>query len=248
MKPSRLPDLRVLGLLLSLGVAAPAAAQVVPDSASRLLASRDTATAQPISPRGAMIRSFILPGLGQSAVGSWMRGGVWYSIEGTNLYMLFRTIGRLHQIQDIERRVVGIVTDSLNDFIARNTQHGSVNGYPILTVDPKDSAEAARLQDPIAFDNAVAADTSVAIARKLVRARRQQRQDWITYTIFFTLLSGVDAYVNAQLKDFPTTILSEARRDGSVAISVRVPLPVQLGGTRRARSTSSAREPRRYRW
>jgi len=227
--------------LAALAVADVACAQVVPDSATAAAVSQDTLAARPLSARGAMIRSFILPGWGQSAVGSYVRGGVWYSIEGTNIYMLLRTIARLHQIRDVERRTVTIVTDSLNDFIARSLD-------PNQMPDPLDSLEAVRLQDPLAFEDAVAADTSVAIARKLVRARSQQRQDWITYTIFFTLLSGVDAYVNAQLRDFPTSILSEVRRDGSVAISVKVPLPAALGGTRPGRSRSAARGSPPHQW
>jgi Family of unknown function (DUF5683) len=238
-----------VGLALFLATSA-AAAQNVADSVAGRAIREDTLAVRPLSPRGAMIRSFILPGWGQSAVGSYVRGGVWYSIEGTNLYMLLRTIGRYTGIRDIERRAVAIVTDSLNDFIARNTdpQMRSVRGFPILAADPQDSAEAVRLQDPIAFENAIAADTSVAIARKLVRARRQQRQDWITYTIFFTLLSGVDAYVNAQLRDFPTTILSEVRRDGSVAISLTFPLPGLLGGTRSHPPRSEARGSPWHQW
>jgi Family of unknown function (DUF5683) len=235
------PTLRLAVCLASLFVANAAVAQTAADSTAGPVISQDTLAARPLSPRGAMIRSFILPGWGQSAVGSYVRGGVWYSIEGTNLYMLTRTIARLHQIEAVERRTVAIVTDSLNDFIARNLD-------PNQMPDPQDSVEAVRLQDPLAFEDAVAADTSVAVARKLVRARRQQRQDWVTYAIFFTLLSGVDAYVNAQLKDFPTTILSEVRRDGSVAISVRVPLPGLLGGTRSVPATSAARESPRHRW
>ena len=47
--------------------------------------------------------------------------------------------------------------------------------------------------------------------------------DW--RTIFFTLASGVDAFVAAYLADFPARIEPEARTDGSVNLKLSVLLP-----------------------
>jgi Family of unknown function (DUF5683) len=202
-------------------------AQVVSDTTqTEFLQAPDTVRQRSISPRGAMFRSFLLPGWGQAAVGSYFRGGVWFSVEATSVYMLLRTIGRLNQVEDTEARLVAFVTDSLNGVIEESTklrhlvvQGGSTRGFELADT------------TTTAFEDAIAADSSVAIARKLIDARRQQRQDWITYTLFFTLLSGVDAYVNAHLKDFPTSIATELRRDGTLGLSVHLPLPGLLGGT-----------------
>lgn len=215
--------------LLSAWVADAGLAQEVGDSVPAPAAQVQTPS-DGISPRNAMIRSFLLWGWGQASVGSYTRGGVWFSMEASTIYMMFRTLTRLNQAKDLEDRVVTFATDSLNNLIAT------------------DSLEAERLSDPDVFDAAVEEGPGVATARKLVSARTQQRQDWITYAIFFTLMSGVDAYVNAHLYDFPTTIATEARRDGSVALSVQVPLPAWLGGSRPRPATGSSRAIRRDRW
>lgn len=162
------------------------------------------------SPRGAFIRSLAVPGWGQAAVGSYGRGAFWFGIQSTSWYMLFRTIGRLDQAKQREERRVIAATDSLNRLIE------------------EDPDAADRLADPIAFEEAVAANARVAEARALIDSRRRHRQDWITYTLFFTMMSGVDAYVNAHLRDFPAELSTQARDDGSVGLRISVPL-----GTRR---------------
>lgn len=211
-------------LLLAAAMPQRIAAQEAGDTILTPAERVDTLT-RGISPRGAMIRSFALWGWGQAAVGSYFRGGVWFSMEATTTYMLFRTIGRLRTAQEFNRRITEFARDSLDLLIAT------------------DSLEAERLSNPAVYEQAVSEAPGVATARKLVSARKQQRQDWITYAIFFTLMSGVDGYVNAHLHDFPTTIATEARRDGSLSFSVRVPLPPWLGGT-----TSSSPEYPRHRW
>ncbi len=213
--------------------ARPAAAQVTRDTVTARAApdtvAADTTPPLPrrISPRGAMLRSVTLPGWGQAAVGSHTRGGVFFTVAGTSWYMLLRTLGRLGQIRQVEDRLVGLATDSLNQLIAMDT------------------AAARRLSDPLRFDAAVDSFPGLATARGLVDARRQQRQDWITYTLFLTLMSGVDAYVNAHLKDFPTSIATEARRDGSFAVTVRVPWSWSGGPPRPVPASAAASASRR---
>jgi len=209
------------------GIARPAGAQVVPEIPPEL---QDSTTPGRLSPRGAMFRSFLVPGWGQAAVGSYMRGGVFFTIEGSSWYMLLRTLARYNQARDVRDRVEQLAVDSLNSLIAM------------------DSAAAERLSDPSAYAAAVSNAGGVIRSRALVNSRRQQRQDWITYTLFFTLMSGVDAYVNAHLRDFPVDISSRARSDGSLAVSLRVAPPPWLGGTRRgpASAASPAYPPRRW--
>ncbi|MGH7500404.1 MAG: DUF5683 domain-containing protein [Longimicrobiales bacterium] len=180
------------------------------------------------SPRGAMIRSWLLPGWGQAAVGSYMRGGFWFAIEGTSWYMLLKTIGKLNTAKEWEGRFVRIATDSLNQLIAT------------------DSLAAERLSDPFAFDDAVNQDSGVIRIRNLVNARAQQRQDWITYTLFFTLISGVDAYVNAHLRDFPVDISAVPSTGGTMQLTVSVPLGWGRTAKPRANSSMKAYRPRRW--
>ena len=61
--------------------------------------------------------------------------------------------------------------------------------------------------------------------RSLVTSRKRHMQDWITYTIFFTLASGVDAFVAAHLADFPVQIGTQPQTNGSVDVRLSVPLP-----------------------
>lgn len=219
-------SVRTALLIVAVALAWPVtgAAQVVPDSTLTQAERVDTLTSG-VSPRGAMVRSLALWGWGQAAVGSYVRGGVWFSMEASTIYMLFRTIGRLHTAEELVDRVVAAATDSLNALIA------------------VDTVAAQELEDPDAFAAAVDEAPGVAAARKLVSARTQQRQDWVTYAIFFTIMSGVDAYVNAHLHDFPTTISSDYRPDGSVTLGLRVPLPVWLGGSGSARRSPTGAAP-----
>jgi hypothetical protein len=196
----------VLGLLATLpGMARAqrtAAADTIP--ADTLVA--DTAAAG-ISPRGAMLRSFLVPGWGQSAVGSYRRAAIFFSLRAGAGYMLFKTIGRLNEAKQIEARGVRLARDSLDLLIA------------------EDSAAAERLSNPLAYQTAVDSFPGLAGARRLVQARQQQRQDWITTFIVTTLLDGIDAYVNAQFEHFPVGIDSQPEPGGGVSLRLTVPLP-----------------------
>ena len=198
------------------------AVQVAPPDSLRPAAD----SSRGISPRGAMLRSFLLPGWGQAAVGSTTRAAVWFAIEGADVFMLVKTLRRLADAGDRERGLVRARTDSLNGAMAQDT------------------ALARRLEDPLAFDSAVSAGEEVRDIRSLVGSREQQRQDWITYTLFFTLLSGVDAYVNAQLSDFPVDISMRTTTDGAVVLRLGVP----LGRSSAARAIRPAPEPPPHRW
>jgi hypothetical protein len=177
-----------------------------------------------------MIRSILVPGLGQMSVGSYVRGGIFIAVRSTSYFMLFRTMSRLGESRDLERTLTRMATDSLDALIA------------------SDTVAARRLSDPDLYAAAVTDYPGVIRARKYVNSRRQQRQDWITYLLFFTLMDAVDAYVNAHLKGFPTSISSEVNRDGSVNVGASLPLPSWMGGTRAAPANvaSPGSHPRRW--
>lgn len=182
-------------------------AQAPPDS---VLAALDTATVADttgVSPRSAMMRSWLIPGWGQSSVGAYGRGGFFVAVQGASWYMLMKTIGKLAEAHAIETARVEWAGDSLR---------------AIIFADP--DGEGADLRDPVAFDEAVDENPRVASARALVDARSQQRQDWITGTLFLTLISGVDAFVAAHLSDAPLTLETAVAPDGGVRVGVRVPI------------------------
>jgi hypothetical protein len=161
-----------------------------------------------IAPRTAMLRSWLFPGWGQASVGAYGRGAFFFAAQGTSAYMLLRSFSRLSSARGLERAAENRATDSLNVIIETDTI----------------GDDAERLSDPFAFADAVSEHAAVEDARSLVRARRRQRQDWITYTLFFTLMGGVDAFVATHLRDAPVDIEGIPTPDGGFRLSVTVPI------------------------
>ncbi len=185
---------------------------VVTPEADPTVVDTTTGAIRPISPRGAFLRSMVIPGWGQSAFDAYFRGGVYFAGWAANWFMIFRNQVRLDQARTLyDRRVDQIETALI-----------------AASPDP-DSLRAAMERDPTILDAAVREDdgpgTTGNTLRKLVRAREQQREDWIAWSIFWVLASGIDGYVTAQLSDFPTSIDIRQNRDRSVSVGLQVTLP-----------------------
>jgi len=157
------------------------------------------------SPRGAFLRSLALPGWGQLYVGTPTRAAVFIGLQTTSYAMLTQSVRRLDAIRDDERLRVAPVRDS------------------ILVAAATDTALARRIEDPFTFDELIGQHPDVASARSLIRARTRHRQDWITYTLVFTMASAIDAFVAAHLANFPAAIDAEPRPDGGVSLRLTVP-------------------------
>ncbi|MEO5510935.1 MAG: hypothetical protein ABIV28_01825 [Longimicrobiales bacterium] len=168
--------------------------------------------------RNAFARALILPGWGHFGLGATRRGMVFVALEGTSWFMLVKTLTKLNQAQNKADGFEAVASDSLNILMAGDT------------------AKARILADPDAFEAALAANPQVIASRNLVGSRKEQRQDWITYTLFFTMASAVDAYVAANLRDFPVDVSALPRRDGSFAISFSLPMGKVGGPAASARS------------
>lgn len=196
--------LTALLFLISFVPAIPVHAQDVP--APMTPPARDT-TRTMLSPGGAFLRSVIIPGWGQGSVGAYQRGGVFFAIQSASYYMLFKTLARLNDAREVEKRRVAFVSDTLRLRMA------------------EDTTLARQLEDPVVFMERVGTDVSIAGVRALIDSREQQRQDWITYTIFFTLASGLDALIAAQLADFPAAIMARPAPTGGVQLQVHMPWP-----------------------
>jgi hypothetical protein len=91
----------------------------------------------------------------------------------------------------------------------------------------RDSISALPGADTTDIELRVDSVPAVIARNALVRSRERHMQDWITYTIFFTLASGVDAFVAAHLADFPVQIGTDPQADGSVDLKLSVPLPTR---------------------
>jgi len=170
--------------------------------------SATTAVAQPSipTPGGVFLRSLLVPGWGHAAIGSYTRGGVYFAARVASGFMLFKTIARLAEARDVERRHTASVRDSL------------------LVLAQTDTILARQLEKPGALDAAISAHPATKGFRDLVSSREQQREDWITWNLFWILISSADAFVAAHLADFPAQFSAE--RDGdAVQLQVRVPVP-----------------------
>jgi hypothetical protein len=158
------------------------------------------------SPRAAFLRAVLVPGLGHAYMDEYTRGAVYFSLQSTSWFMLVKTIRRLNDVQDRDERLTGLAADSLAAAMAA------------------DSALAEALEDPDAYEDALLTYPGLQNARSLVRARRQQRQDWVAYTLFFTFAAAVDAYVTAHLKDFPADVIAEPAAGGRLNLGVQIPI------------------------
>jgi hypothetical protein len=131
---------------------------------------------QRISPRGAFLRSLILPGWGQSELGAPGRGGVYFALEAGSLWMFAKSARKLDEALEFQR--VGRETGELRP-------------------------------DQI---------------HPLVRDRQNQREDWLTLSIFWLFFSGADAFVAAHLQDFDVHVNAVPRPGGALEIQATIPV------------------------
>lgn len=151
-----------------------AAAQAVPERPLPVVA--DTAPPSGPSPSGAFLRSLVLPGWGQTYVGSPGRGAAYFALEAGSLWMLYRTRERLLDARDREA------------FLRSNGD-----------LDPDETP-------------------------RLVLAREEQQEDWLTLAIFVAFFSGADAYVGALLADFDERVGVLPTPGGGLQLRANVPL------------------------
>ncbi|MFO7893068.1 MAG: DUF5683 domain-containing protein [Longimicrobiales bacterium] len=175
----------------------------------------------PASPVGAMLRSMVLPGWGQSKFESYFRGSVYFTGWAGNWFMIFRNEYRLDNAQvRFEIR-----TDQIEDQLVASSTN-------------PDSLRAQIDSFPDILDTAVREDSLGNALRKLARARKQQREDWIAWSLFWVLASGVDAFVTAHLADFPADV--EMRPTGERALSLSVSVPFSTPGAPPPRAAGAA--------
>jgi hypothetical protein len=167
----------------------------------------------PMSPRAAFIRSMVIPGWGQSAFGAYTRGGIYFAGWTGNWFMNFKNHVRLNEARNRLDLRTAQVRDSL---IFSPPEPGAPPNPDSMraVLDTTGLLLATVRQDPIGSD-----------LQGLVSSREQQREDWIAWSLFWILASGIDAYVTAHLADFPATIELEPNLDRSVSVRVDVPLP-----------------------
>jgi hypothetical protein len=132
-----------------------------------------------LSPRAALVRSLLVPGLGQFNLYRPKAGVLFVTTEVGSIAMIFKSRHDLNQATAARRDTTIIkVTDA--------------SGQPVI--DP-----ATGLQKTIGKPkNQNLADR--------VKARRVHLEDWIAATVFNHLFSGADAWVAANLADFDANV------------------------------------------
>lgn len=87
-------------LLVAAGLSlrSPLVAQPVQPLADTIAA--DTAR---LSPRAAMVRSFVIPGWGQAYVGAPGRGALYFGVEAASVWMVYKSHQQLRAARDLER-------------------------------------------------------------------------------------------------------------------------------------------------
>jgi len=83
-----------------------------------------------------------------------------------------------------------------------------------------------KLQEAKELERVMHADGTLDPERTLglVKARRNEREDWITLSVFWFFFSGADAYVAAHLRDFDTHVDVQPGPQGGAQLRVNVPL------------------------
>ncbi len=153
----------------------------------------------PITPRGAFIRSIIIPGWGHAAVGAHGRGGAYFLLHSASVWMVFQS----HSLRGAARDL-------------RRMEEASVEAELL----------ADGWTDPAEIRQAVANDPRVEGRQELVETRAQQIEDWAALAIFLVLLAGTDAFVSAHLADFPEPLSVRVRPGvgaGRMELGVSVP-------------------------
>jgi hypothetical protein len=136
--------------------------------------------AAPITARRAFLYSALVPGMGQAALDRRYTGAVFFLIEAMSWALLRRSA-------DDERIAKAFLGDSVPQTYA---------------IDP-----ATGLAQRDASGNPVVATWGqTRYTEQLVRARALHVEDWVAVILFNHLFAGADAYVAANLWDFPQHI------------------------------------------
>lgn len=185
------------GLVLVVALIGDVRAQEVPE-----LASPPDSVQGPgrISPGGAFARSLLVPGWGQASVGSYNRAAFYFTVDAASAWMILKS---------------------------SKTHSSALRIADRIEAEAEAALIAGGITDPEEIAAALDANEVLAEARGLAGVRAQQREDWIAFGLFMLVFGGADAFVSAQLADFPEALETEIRASPQggleVGLSVRLP-------------------------
>ena len=153
-----------------------------------------------VTPGGAFLRAVLVPGWGHVSIGANARAGVYFAIESAVAYGIIRT-----------RRRISEVASRMN--FRETLLHEELVTQGIT--------------DPNHIESALESDATLTDLKSLGESRSDQQEDLVAFGLFLLFLSGADAFVSAQLKDFPDPIAIEGgpTNDGRLEIGLRLRLP-----------------------
>jgi hypothetical protein len=185
----------LLAAIVALLTPAAAAAQQA-DSAAVQQADSAAATAQArrvplesrgVSPRGAFLRSLLVPGWGQAQLDRGTAGALFVITEAMSATMAIKS-----------KRALNRARDARGDSLFVGFETGNDGGFAL---DSLGNRIAIFQPDPLG-------------AR--TRSRKQQFEDWLALLAFNHLFAGADAYVAAHLSDIPARVRAYRTTDGYV--------------------------------
>lgn len=161
----------------------------------------------PVSPRGAFLRSLVLPGWGHLSADAPGRAAFYIAAQGGTAWMLGKSILRRSSARRFRDAEFRMVWDEL--------QARGVQSPDSLRVQALDDARVERWQE-------------------LVDIRGEQVEDWLALGIFLSLLGATDALVAAHMADYPEPLTFDVVPRGPTGgWEVRFRLPIgrpTLGG------------------
>lgn len=192
-----------LGLTLASGSWAPSEAQQRPAQVPATpfpTEARGTPPPLPISPGSAFWRALLVPGWGHAAIGSYVRGGVYFTAQSATLYAWGRTRGRLNEARKSLR---------FRETVLRR------------------EIDKQGITDPDEIQGRLEEDAGYSNLTLLVDSREEQQEDLIAFSLFLMLISSADAYVAAHLARFPDPLDIDATpsASGGIDLSLRVTIP-----------------------
>ncbi len=159
-----------------------------------------------VTPRGAFLRSLVLPGWGHVAAGAHGRAAFYVAAQGGSGWMLAKSLERRRSANRFRASEMRLVEDEIR---------------------------AAGVSRPDSVRLLAMADPRVERWEELVEVRSDQVEDWIALSVFLALLGATDALVAAHMADTPEPlsirILPEGR-GGGWSLTLSLPWGGRGGG------------------
>ena len=167
-----------------------------PPAPSHRAARVDTVKGPPIPPGRAFLYSFLVPGLGQAKLDRAWTGALFAGVEILAISRWQQAARDLKYSQTHRQDSIALYDSVANGVVQIDTATGKP--IEIFAYNPYSSAR--------------------------VGARKVHVEDWIAVIIFNHLISGADAFVEAQLWDLPSRVSAFRGPDGSMVVAISLPV------------------------